>query len=271
MPIGKKEVPKMVDEPLIIHFKDEYGTREAKVKLREYAQDAFNINLDSRKSYDNMVKDLYKSLEAQQLSDRDEDNDHGDENGLTLNKLIVASDVVDGAVINYNEEPDENLVKEFETIKEKQKEEILLDSPSEVATEILEVLDIEDSSSDVDTISDRVILDNTPHKEDEPEDQEQHKIEEEKSNSSPATEQRPVKNYRNGFRPAFSLIGARPGYYTAPSWILDWIDDNADWKSKPEHFGSQWTKIIETYIYYTQINGSILLKDSVSGKFKLIR
>lgn len=271
MPIGKKEVPKMVDEPLIIHFKDEYGTREAKVKLREYAQDAFNINLDSRKSYDNMVKDLYKSLEAQQLSDRDENIDHGEENGLTLNKLIVASDVVDGAVINYNEEPDENLVKEFETIKEKQKEEILLDSPSEVATEILEVSDIEDSSSDLDATSDRVVLSDTPHKEDKTEDPEQHKTKEEKPNSGQTTDQGPVKNYKNGFRPAFSLIGARPGYYTAPSWILEWIDNNTDWKTKPGHFGPQWTKIIETYIYYTQINGSILIKDSVSGKFKLIR
>lgn len=240
----------LIDIGFIQSFREDVDNKTAKKKLREYANKTFGLKLNGQLSFDNMIKDLNKQLNS---GPKDESNiDLGD--GHTVDDLLIASNTIDGVFMNTDKEPDENLVKQIEELKKaKETSEIpLVDTPKVVEGVIETPSSADNTNSDNNSIHrDNIHDDNST--------QSIQKVEKHnKTNVLPLT-----------FKPSFALMGAKPGYYSMPAWIFNWIKDTPDWKTNLGGIGPDQETLLKSYLYYIQRDGQILVK--VDNDFRILK
>lgn len=246
----------LIDAPYIQSFKEDATNTEAKRKLKEYALETFGVSLNAQKSFDNMIKELDTKLKDPKGYVANE-TDLG--SGHTIDDILVASNTVDGVITNSDKEPDENLVKQIEGLNKSDEErpeeasKVPMDSSTKVVEDIVK-------TSNTTSIPDSI--DNTLHRSD---------IDNHISEKSPPK----VEEYSQevklpyDFNPVFSLLGAKPGYYTVPSWIYNWIMDTPSWKSQTNGLGPNYTSLLNSYLYYIKKDGRLLVK--VDSEFKILK
>lgn len=238
----------LIDVQYIHSFKDGKSNKDAKRELREYAKKTFGVILNGQKSFDNMIKQLIDLVP----NDFEPTEDVG-AFGHTIDDIITAFDTLEGIESNNQKEPDASLVAKIEKTG-KNNEVLVVDSPEVVESE-LKVSNTTPRTDNANTVIRGSGVDTSSAEKDKTED-------------IKAMEE--VK-LPYDFVPAFSLLGAKPGYYTIPGWIYDWLVKNPDWKTKTHALGPQYTRQLNSYLYYIKKNGSLLVKESIRSTFKILK
>lgn len=226
-----------IDYPYIESVKadlenNEIDRKEAKQRVFDYAKESFNLNLNKQKSLDNMIaqlEDLIANYEEDPMPDQND--------GISIAELIEATDQLEGKSI-FNEAKQEalDLVTPLTTVDKL--DPIVNDKPTEVVDEI--------------TDNESVALD-------EPE-----------ATIVPSVNETITEEFvlPADFVPTITLIGRAPGYYTLPWWIYQWINENPDWKSKPEKCPEYSAiPILKSLIYYINQNGFVRIRETRNSSF----
>lgn len=213
--------------------------KDAKQQIASYAKESFNLELNKQKSLDNMIKDIEDFIVSYT------EESLPDQVGLSITDMIEAADQVSGTSIFNEAKPEAlNLVKS--TSLEHQ-DERLEDTVQEPVESIKHPETVPEHQQER--------LDTQPVK--EPQDKDS-------SKDKPKTKDLKQKE----FFPEISLLGDKPGYYTCPWWIFDWISTTPDWKNKLSEFPyTHSINIVKSLIYYINKNGSVDIRETRNSKF----
>ncbi|ASD52096.1 minor head protein inhibitor of protease [Pseudomonas phage PspYZU05] len=244
----------------------ELDASESRSMLHDYALETFNIKLRKNKSFDNMVADLKIELDKLAEIPMPEDNDTLD--AMTISDLIQADDELTGNTVFMGEASD--LAIDMLTNVTETTEPVIVAPLEPIKLPEVEVkgdLEVNLESKDfelkvVSNLADPTIA-ILPHT----------------TGEAPivalphTTGEAPVEvleafELPKDFSPTFSLIGPYPGYYTLNWWILDWIESNKDWKTKPYACKNKYDiNTVLSLIYYIKRNGSVVIRETRNSRF----
>lgn len=224
---------------------DKEAQKAAKTELADYAKQ-FDIKVKKTLSLENMIE--FVETELTKLASEMEEETQ--EEGTSINDLILAADTADDKVVF--DEVDPSLVeamKEPEIVIEETKEESPAVEPvvEEVKSDVEEAPEIKVESPVANIFSD------------------------EAEHRSPAHDTDSFCDL-TGFRPTICLIGGGRGYYSCPWWIFDWIVNTPDWKKYPERFPHAYVHdTLKSLIYYIKRDGSVKVRETKHSQFHTLK
>lgn len=224
---------------------DKEAQKTAKTELADYAKQ-FDIKVKKTLSLENMIE--FVETELTKLASEMEEETQ--EEGTSINDLILAADTADDKVVF--DEVDPSLVeamKEPEIVIEETKEESPAVEPvvEEVKSDVEEAPEVKVESPVANIFSD------------------------EAEHRSPAHDTDSFCDL-TGFRPTICLIGGGRGYYSCPWWIFDWIVNTPDWKKYPERFPHAYVHdTLKSLIYYIKRDGSVKVRETKHSQFHTLK
>lgn len=224
---------------------DKEAQKAAKTELADYAKQ-FDIKVKKTLSLENMIE--FVETELTKLASEMEEETQ--EEGTSINDLILAADTADDKVVF--DEVDPSLVeamKEPEIVIEETKEESPAVEPvvEEVKSDVEEAPEVKVESPVANIFSD------------------------EAEHRSPAHDTDSFCDL-TGFRPTICLIGGGRGYYSCPWWIFDWIVNTPDWKKYPERFPHAYVHdTLKSLIYYIKRDGSVKVRETKHSQFHTLK
>lgn len=224
---------------------DKEAQKAAKTELADYAKQ-FDIKVKKTLSLENMIE--FVETELTKLASEMEEETQ--EEGTSINDLILAADTADDKVVF--DEVDPSLVeamKEPEIVIEETKEESPAVEPviEEVKSDVEEAPEIKVESPVTNIFSD------------------------EAEHRSPAHDTESMADITD-FRPTIVLMGTGRGYYNLPYWIWDWIQQNPDWKKYPERFPHAYVHdTLKSLIYYIKRDGDVKIRETRNSQFHTLK
>lgn len=223
---------------------DKEAQKAAKTELADYAKQ-FDIKVKKTLSLENMIE--FVETELTKLASEMEEETQ--EEGTSINDLILAADTADDKVVF--DEVDPSLV---EAMKEPEPEEqpIVAEIVEEVKPETehieikVEIPEVKESP----VVS--IFSDEAEHR-------------------SPTHDTESMADITD-FRPTIVLMGTGRGYYNLPYWIWDWIQQNPDWKKYPERFPHAYVHdTLKSLIYYIKRDGDVKIRETRNSQFHTLK
>lgn len=226
--------------------------KEAKEKLIEFASSNYGITLKRvKRSFEFLVTELQESY------NKLNDEPMPEQEGLTINDIILADDDANGINLS-DEKPKEEAVELI-----KQVSDFIEPTKHELPETDYQINTINDKTTyEKETISVVTLT------------EEKTEIDEVKVEQLKEVIETEIKEFKlpENYSPRISLIGPSPGYASIPYWVYDFIVKNENWKNEISTFKvTTDQKILYGLLYYIQKNGCVKIRESRNSQFHILK